>query len=51
MVQKEQKKTSVINRKRLTIGQHNNLLNGKTIEIVNAPLQQGQSSQRGDQSQ
>ena len=33
MVQKEQKKTSVINGKRLTIEQHNNLLNGKTIFV------------------
>ena len=33
MVQKKQKKTSVINGKRLTIEQHNNLLNGKTIFI------------------
>ena len=33
MVQKKQKKTSVINGKRLTIEQHNNLLNGKTIFV------------------
>ena len=71
MVQKEQQKTSVLNGKRLSIEQHNNLLNGntifvegmqrrdgslfnsdiklfddgKTIEIINAQLQQDQSSQ------